>query len=128
MTNSDQGAPLVGEILRSIALEYGWDEYLEKEKTVVVIDPKTLAAYVGDYDFPGRGKYTVLSEGDKLFLSFNPSAKFELFPESETKVFIKERPGQIVFVKDATGRTTEMVIHVNGQEIHLRNSRKTTGS
>jgi hypothetical protein len=29
-------------------------------------------------------------------------------------------PRQIVFVKDATGRTTEMVINVNGQEIHLK--------
>lgn len=120
MANSDQGAPLVGEILRGIASEYGWSEYLEKEKTVVTVDPKTLAGYVGDYEFPGRGKYTVLFEADKLFLSPNSGAKFELFPESETKFFIKERPGQIVFVQDATGRTTEMVIFVNGQEIHLK--------
>jgi len=62
----------------------------------------------------------VSSEGDKLFLSPNSSAKFELLPESETKFFMKERPGEIVFVKDATGRTTEMVIQVNGQEIHLK--------
>ena len=32
MANSDSAAPLAGEILRSIAKEYAWVDYLDREK------------------------------------------------------------------------------------------------
>jgi len=53
MTNGDNGSDLANEILRSIAVEYGWVDYLPKERTVVQVDAATLASYVGDYAFPG---------------------------------------------------------------------------
>jgi hypothetical protein len=120
MTNGDNGNPLLAEILRGIALEYGWADYLAKEKIVVQLDPQNFAAYPGEYDFVGRAKYAVLHEDGKLKLRGGGSDKYELFAESETKFFIKERPGDIVFVKDADGRVTEMVIYTGGQEIHLK--------
>src|ERR1035441_6301762 len=53
MTNGDNGSDLASEILRSIAVEYGWVDYLPKERTVVPVDAAVLASYVGDYAFPG---------------------------------------------------------------------------
>lgn len=42
MTNSDRGAALAAEIMRSIAREYGWLDYLPKEKVIVPVDSKKL--------------------------------------------------------------------------------------
>lgn len=53
MTNGDAGGDLAMEILRSIAVEYGWADYLPKERAVVQVDAAVLASYVGDYAFPG---------------------------------------------------------------------------
>ncbi|WP_228486754.1 serine hydrolase domain-containing protein [Paludibaculum fermentans] len=53
MTNSDNGSDLAMEILRSIAVEYGWVDYLPVERAVVALEGAVLASYVGDYAFPG---------------------------------------------------------------------------
>lgn len=53
MTNGDEGGDLAMEILRSIAVEYGWVDYLPKERAVVKVDAAVLTSYVGDYAFPG---------------------------------------------------------------------------
>ena len=92
-----------------------------KEKTVVSFDAQTFAAYLGEYDFARRAKYTVLTEDGKLKLRGGRSPdKYELLAESETKFFLREKPGEIVFVKDEGGRITEMIIYTNGQEIRLK--------
>ncbi len=121
MTNSNNGDALSEEILRGIANEYGWADYLEKEKTIVRLDSQKFAAYPGEYDFPGQGKYIVSIEDGKLKLQgARSSNKFELLAESETQFFLRQRPGEIVFVKNADGRVTEMIIYTNGQEIRLK--------
>lgn len=119
MTNSEQGDALCGEILRGIAREYGWADYLA-EKTIVQVDAQKFADYVGEYDFLGQGKYKVLIEDGKLKAIGNSGAKFDLLAESETKFFIRERPVEFVFVRDASGRVTEMILNSNGQEIRLK--------
>jgi CubicO group peptidase (beta-lactamase class C family) len=120
MTNGEQGNPLANEILRSIALEYGWVDYLPKEKVIIRLSPEKFAAYVGEYDFLNRSKYVVSIEDGKLKLQGNGPSKYELLAESETKFFLKERAGEVTFIKDAEGRATEMVINTNGQEIRLK--------
>lgn len=121
MTNSNNGDAISEEILRAIASEYGWADYLSKEKTIVTLDPEKFAAYPGEYEFPGQGKYIVSVEDGKLKLQGARSpSKFELLAESETQFFLRQRPGEIVFVKDADGRVTEMIIYTNGQEIRLK--------
>jgi hypothetical protein len=38
----------------------------------------------------------------------------------ENKFFIKERPNEVVFVKDSDRRVTEMILYINGQENRLK--------
>lgn len=120
MTNGEQGRALAAEILRGIALEYGWADYLPAEKVIVRLAPEKFAAYVGEYDFLGRAKYVVSIEDGKLMLKGAGADKYELLAESETKFFLKERAGEVTFIKDAEGKATEMVINTNGQEIRLK--------
>jgi hypothetical protein len=63
---------------------------------------------------------TVTLEGDQLMAQFaGAPAPFPIYPESETKFFLKSAPpgssvginAQIEFVKDASGSTTGLIVH-----------------
>jgi CubicO group peptidase (beta-lactamase class C family) len=120
MTNSDNGDLLVAEIMRSIAAEYNWMDFLAKEKTVIALDAKTLADYAGKYQFGTAGQFSVTIEEEKLLLQLGSPKKYEMLAESETHFFIKESPLTIIFVKDAAGRVMEMIATFNGQEYRLK--------
>src|SRR5262245_3286639 len=47
MTNGDRGSPLVQEIMRAIAKEYGWVDYLPEEKKVITVPEASLARHLG---------------------------------------------------------------------------------
>lgn len=120
MTNADQGDALCGEIIRGIAREYGWVDYLS-EKTIVPVDAGKLSDYAGDYEFSGA-RYTISIEDGKLRARNPNGVKFDLLAESETKFFLRERAVEFVFVKDAAGRVSELILNSirNGQEIRLK--------
>ncbi len=67
MTNGDNGGQLAAEIIRTIALEYGWPDLAPVVHKVVKLDPKILDAYVGAYQFGANAVMTVTREADKLF-------------------------------------------------------------
>jgi CubicO group peptidase (beta-lactamase class C family) len=120
MTNSDNGDPLVNEVLRSIAAEYDWADFLAAEKTVVKLDSKTFDSYAGKYQFGTAGQFTVLNEEGKLLLQLGGEKKYELLAESDKHFFVKEMPLVVIFVKDVSGRVTEMINIYNGQEYRLK--------
>jgi CubicO group peptidase (beta-lactamase class C family) len=120
MTNSENGAELGTEIIRSVAAEYGWPDFHPRERVVVTVDPRIYDSYVGEYEIAPGFILFVTREGDKLFsrampVPTPPSAtgqpKSEMFPESETTFFVKDADAQFTFVKDDQGR----VIQVNIQ-------------
>ena len=110
MTNSDNGSALAGEITRSIAKEYGWRDYLLKEKVIAPVDPKIYDSYAGQYELAPDFIITVTNENGKLLVQATGQSKFEFFPESETNFFPKHFDGQIRFVKDAQGKVTGLIL------------------
>ena len=88
MTNGDNGGDLANEILRAIAVEYRWVDYLPKERTVVAVDAAVLASYVGDYAFPGgpvvqirvkNGQLTsAVGGGSAVLLAEAPDSFFDM--------------------------------------------------
>jgi CubicO group peptidase (beta-lactamase class C family) len=120
MTNSENGAELGTEIIRSIAVEYGWPDFHPRERVIVKVDPQIYDSYVGEYEIAPGFILFVTREGDKLFsrampIPTPPSAtgqpKSEMFPESETTFFVKDADAQFTFVKNDKGQ----VIQVNIQ-------------
>lgn len=116
MTNSESGDGLLQEVVSSIAKEYGWTDYLAPEKTSVKLNPQIFEQYTGKYE---EGISVIIEEG-KLKLQYDGERKAELFAESETKFFVRERPLEIIFVKDASGRVTGMIFRFPGQDIPLK--------
>ena len=120
MTNSENGAELTSEIIRSVAAEYGWPDFHPRERVIVKVDPRAFDAYVGEYEIAPGFILVVTREGDKLMSQamprpLPPSAagqpKSEMFPESETTFFVKDADAQFTFVKNDKGQ----VIQVNMQ-------------
>ena len=120
MTNSDNGDQLINEIMRAVAVEYGWIDYLAKEKTIVNLESRIFESLIGQYQFVAGGNFTVLKEDGNLRIQLGGEKKYELLPESETKYFLREMPLEVVFVKDANGNVTEMINYYSGQEYRLK--------
>lgn len=88
MVNSDNGQ-FLGEVVRAVAREYGWDEYLPAELETVAVAPERLAGYAGRYLVNPDRVLEVTFEGGRLFARPTQGPKVELFPVSET-TFVRQ--------------------------------------
>ena len=120
MTNSDRGAALMTEIMFAIAHEYGWADYLPRERTEVKVDPSIFRGYVGRYQLAPNFILTVTEEGDQLVTQASGQPKVSIFPESPRDFFVKEFDAQVTFVPDSQGRATELILHQGGQDHHAK--------
>ena len=66
MTNGEAGAPLLFEILRSIAVEYAWDGWLPPPIRAARLESSQLAALAGRYGAGSDGSITIVARGDRL--------------------------------------------------------------
>ena len=87
------------------------------------VDPKIYDLYSGDYELAPEFILTVLRRGDKLISRATGQGEVELFPESETRFFLKIVDAQVDFVKDASGRVTGLVLHQGGQDLPAKKIR-----
>jgi CubicO group peptidase (beta-lactamase class C family) len=119
MTNSENGAPLMLEILRSIAAEYGWPDYQPRERVIANIDPAIYDAYVGEYEVAPGLILVVTKEGDRLFSQSPGQPGSEMLPESETTFFLRDIDAQFTFVREA-GQIIRVVIRRGGRDFQAR--------
>lgn len=120
MTNSDRGSSLADEVLRSIAREYGWVDYLAKEKVLAHVDPKIYSSYAGQYELAPNFILTITTEDGRLMGQATGQPKLELFPESETQFFPLATAVEITFVKDEKGQVTHLILRQGGQDISAK--------
>ena len=85
-------------------------------RTEVQIDPNVFDAYVGEYQLAPTFILTVTREGDRFMTQATGQGKVEIFPESETKFFLRVVDAQITFVKDASGAVTHLILHQGGRD------------
>jgi hypothetical protein len=85
-------------------------------RTVATVDPKVYDAYVGQYQLAPTFILTVTREGDRLMTQATGQGKLEVFPESDTKFFLKLVDAQITFVKDDSGKVTYLILHQGGRD------------
>jgi len=94
---------------------------LPRTRTAIKVDPKILDAYVGDYeDRPGRVTGILVHNGTLMLKLGGVPDLIEMAAESETEFFDPYHDTQVVFVKDAGGRVTEMILRINGREFHAK--------
>jgi CubicO group peptidase (beta-lactamase class C family) len=113
MVNSDNGQ-IMNEIIRAIAREYQWEDYLPQPRETARVEPKTLEQYAGRYRVNPDRVLTVTSENGKLWVEPTASPKFELHPISESGFVRKDAPVEYDFVKNAEGSVDRLKIRFEG--------------
>ena len=106
-----------GRIARDLlAILFGQPYQAAVARTVANVDPKVYDSYVGKYPLSPAFILTVTREGDRLMTQATGQPKLEIFPESETKFFLKVVDAQITFVKDERGVVTHLILHQGGKD------------
>lgn len=111
LVNRAGGNP--GAIAHGIAGLYN-PELAPPERKEARLDPKIFDDYVGQYELAPGVVLTVTRETDKLWAQAGEQLKAELFPESETRFFLKVVEAEVTFVKDSSGKVTHLILHQAG--------------
>jgi CubicO group peptidase (beta-lactamase class C family) len=90
---------------------------LPSPRKEAAVDPKIYDLYVGDYELTPGFAITILKRDNTLISQATGQAEAELFPESETKFFLKVVDAQVEFVKDASGQVTGLILYQGGQTL-----------
>ena len=88
-----------------------------KDRKEIAVNPSILDAYVGVYQLAPEFEITITKEGGSLFAQATAQPKFQIFPESETDFFFKVVDAQISFVKDASGKVNQLILHQGGANV-----------
>ena len=120
MVNSDAGG-ILQEVVRAVAHEYGWDEFLPAPYEVISLDKAKLEMFIGRYRlYPDRVLTMKVDPatsggGSKLVAYPTIGAPFELVPFSETTFVRRGSPLKYEFMKgDASTFTAVRIIGPNG--------------
>lgn len=104
MTNSDNGAALIDELLSSIAAEYGWPEFAVIEKTAIGGDAAVNRRLAGEYRLLDRPAH-IVAEGERLYFQSElfGSRRMQLFAQSRTAFFMTAQDMSIRFDRGGDG-------------------------
>jgi CubicO group peptidase (beta-lactamase class C family) len=116
MTNAQGGLPLANEIVRSIALVYGWRDFRPIVRASFKVDPAILSTYTGVYDLTPAASITITLENGQLMEQITNQSKFPLFPESQRKFFMKVVDAELEFFGSEAGEISHLVLHQNGHD------------
>ncbi|HEY0556939.1 MAG TPA: serine hydrolase [Thermoanaerobaculia bacterium] len=90
---------------------------LPQERQEVRMDPAVYDALVGDYELTPTFSIAVTREGSGIFAQATGQPKFEIFPESESRYFLKVVDAEIEFVRGTDGKVTGLILHQGGRDL-----------
>jgi hypothetical protein len=106
MINANENSGLQSRLLKLIAKEYHWPDFpafaTPKQRPVVNLDAKTLAAYAGYYDYAHNVLSLVETEG-RLIAKMGGGILDEFLPESNTTFYLPDVALEVSFEKNARG-------------------------
>jgi CubicO group peptidase (beta-lactamase class C family) len=86
-------------------------------KVEIAVDPAIYEQYTGVYELAPDFSIEITTAEGKIFGQATGQGKFEMFPSSETKFFLKIVEADIEFLKDDAGNVTKMILFQNGAEM-----------
>lgn len=109
MVNSDNGQ-ILNEVIRSIAKEYEWDEYLPSTYEITSVDATKLAKYVGRFQVnPDRVlTITTVAGSSKLMAQPTADVAFELLPISDTTFIRRDATIKYTFAPSESGESPSL--------------------
>jgi CubicO group peptidase (beta-lactamase class C family) len=116
MVNSDNGQ-IMGEVIRSIAREYNWDEFLPAVNEVISLEAAKLDSYTGRFKVNPDRIITVVNEEGKLIARPTADNKFELLPIADGTFIRRDQNIKYTFVSGAAGASQIEIALPGGETI-----------
>lgn len=116
MVNSNEGQPLLREIQRAVAREYGWPGYFPAEKTKATVPDRVLESYAGDYATKSGVKLSVTRTEGGLWLAAEGQPPIDLTAESETKLHTPMLNTEFVFASAEKDRPASLTLSQGGRQ------------
>jgi D-alanyl-D-alanine-carboxypeptidase/D-alanyl-D-alanine-endopeptidase len=85
--------------------------------TEITLPEETLARYVGNYAFAPTFVIAITLENGQLMEQATGQPKFPIFPETETRFFLKVVEATIEFQVNAAGEVTGATLNQSGQSL-----------
>ncbi|MCY8399523.1 serine hydrolase [Bacillus haynesii] len=79
------------------------------------IDPAIYKRYVGSYSLQDGTAADVTVDKDRIYMQITGQIRFELFPASETRFFLRSLSVEVEFILE-NGMVTRLIIYQNGAE------------
>jgi CubicO group peptidase (beta-lactamase class C family) len=111
LTNSNTGADDLGFHLLDSNYE------LKELKRPFPVAEEILKQYVGRYELAPNFLITVTYEGGQLAVQATNQPKATIYPESETKFYLKVVDARVEFVRDENQRVSKLILYQNGAVI-----------
>ena len=83
----------------------------------IKLTQEILSRYIGDYELMPGFILTITVEGDRIFTQATGQNKVEIYPESETRFFLKVVEATLDFVVDESGKCNKVILHQGGQDL-----------
>jgi len=116
MTNAQGGQQLADAVIRSIASVYGWPNFHPIARASIAVDRAVLGTYVGVYEFTPTFSIAITLENGRLMGQATNRQKFPIFPESQSKFFLKVVDAQLEFFREPNGQVSHLVLHQHGHD------------
>jgi CubicO group peptidase (beta-lactamase class C family) len=115
MVNSDEGT-ILEEVVAAVATVYGCkDFYKPAVRKTVTVPNEVLESYTGEYQLSPQMKVTITRRENILYAQGTGQGEVALYPETNTRFFLKVVDANLEFIKDNTGKITKFILHQNGQ-------------
>lgn len=102
MANSDSGQ-ILGEVVRSIAREYNWDEFLPPVNEIISLDAAKLDEYTGRFLVNPDRILTIVRQEGKLIVKPTAELNFELLPVGDGTFIRRDQNIKYTFIKGSAG-------------------------
>jgi CubicO group peptidase (beta-lactamase class C family) len=113
MTNSSNGEGVKAHILRAIAAEYGWPDFVPEEVVVARLSEEVLEGLEGRYTFRGRDRVLVVEEG-RILQRSEGGVEEELLPLSEDLLVSVSFGYRYAVDRGVNGSVTGLTLILNG--------------
>ncbi len=116
MTNSSNGEGVKAHILRAIAVEYGWPDFVPEEVEVARLPEDVLAELEGRYSYHGRDQVLAV-EGGRILQRSEGDREDELLPLSADLLVSVSFGYRLAIDRDTTGSITGLTLVLHGTRL-----------
>jgi CubicO group peptidase (beta-lactamase class C family) len=120
MLNSNQGHPLLGELMRSISTAYQWPGFLPEPRKRVELAPEQMATLAGSYQTEAGLPFKVEAAEGGILLHPPGQPPLIFFSESETLFFTRDLNAEIRVKTDTEDGKPSLTFHQEGEQYPLQ--------